>query len=434
MMASGAIRRSARARVPSKKYSIDVFEGLDILSSDSEAVRQIPELRDAEQDEDFAVEEAAVPGEESIISDADVSDESAVATPNEEFEDNYPHAGEADVTMIAETPVPLKGLLLDTKHIRQRVNRKLDKELHARGVPLSHEYFSKEDNLKYMVGRDTEDLIEFTRSRDQWIHDATLPTRRTFEDGSGGLRYPFGQTTEEREYQATTAWDWYYDRKNGEEFHARQNTTIVDPNEVEQYWLPQHRRKKRFLMGPYGKQTLLELECAQALHLGKAWGINGTTGEARPTSKISDYSRNGWVLNAGYKVQSMDWAPTCHAGFQYLAIVTSQGPHQLPTNRSAFGASESHPASIQLWAFPTDFASGVQIDNDLSQLPRMLHLICSRWGAVRHIRWCPFARKPRRVGDVNEHSIGLLAGVWSDGHVRVVEVRIDQTSDSTSYG
>ena len=433
-MESGGIRRSARARVPSKKYSIDPFEGLEIPTSESETPKQIPELDDAEQDEDFAVEEAAEAGEESSISDVDASDGSAVETPYEEFEDHSHDPDEADVAMIAEAPVPLKGLLMNTKHFRQRANKKLDKELHARGVPLSHEYGSKEDNLKYMVGLDTKDLIEFTRSRDKWIHDATLPTRRTFEDGSGGLGYPFGETADEREHQATTAWDWYYDNDNGEASYASQNMTIVDSNEVEQYWLPEHRRRKRFLMGPYGKQILLELDCAEALHLGKAWGIKSTSKNAKLAGKISDYSRNGWILNAGYEVQSMDWAPTCHAGFQYLAIVTSQGLHQSSKIRSAFEASGTYPASIQMWAFPTDFASGVQIDSDSSQLPRMLHLICTRWGAARHIRWCPFARKPRGVGDENKNSIGLLAGVWSDGYVRVIEVRTDRASEFPSHG
>ena len=431
-MASGGVRRSGRARVPSKKYSIDAFEGLDNLTSDSEVARQIPALDDAEQDEDFAAEEAAEPGEESNISDASASDGSAVATPDEELEDHSPVPGEADVTVIAEAPVPPKGLPMNTKHIRQRANRKLDKELHVRGVPLSHEYSSKEDHLKYMVGLDTEDLVDFTRSRDKWVHDATLPTRRTFEDGSGGLGYPFSQTAEEREHQATSAWDWYYEKENGEAFYASQKMTTVDPNEIDQYWLPEHRGRKRFLMGPYGKQTLLELECAQALHLGKAWGTKSATEEARPKIKASDYSRNGWVLNAGYKVQSMDWAPTRHAGSQYLAVVTSRGLHQLRKIHSAFEASEPHHASIQIWKFPTDSSSGVRTDNDSFPLPHMLHLICTRWGAARHIRWCPFAREPRGAGD--EQSIGLLAGVWSDGYLRVLEVRIDRTSESPSYG
>ncbi|KAI9872556.1 MAG: hypothetical protein M1830_001481, partial [Pleopsidium flavum] len=83
-------RRSGRKRKANKKYSVDAFEGLDLLSTDSEAGTDAQALEDPEDDEDFVIEDVAdgakTPEEDDLAmaEGSQASDGSAVATPVED--------------------------------------------------------------------------------------------------------------------------------------------------------------------------------------------------------------------------------------------------------------------------------------------------------------------------------------------------------------
>ena len=432
MTGSGGVRKSTRERVPNKKYTNDVFEGLDIFSSDSEVAEALPDFDDSGQDEDFASEQAAEAEEESNTSAEDASDGSAVATPVEEFEDALSYASKADLPVVEEGSVSHGSLSVKNKHLRRRT-KKPEKDLHSRGVPASHEYASKEDHLKWTVGTHPEDLTEYARSRDKWVCDATLPARKPLENGSGGMDYPFSQTTEQRESEATTAWDWYYKDGVRETIAANQNIEVLNQASLGLYWVPENRRGRVFLMGPYGNQKLFHLNCAEAIHLGEAWDSRPTTKGSGPSGRNFRRSREGWILNVGSKVQSLDWAPSYHCGVQYLAITTSQGNSTTSKPRSAFEPSDPYPTSVQIWEIPsTSIAGGERAI--AHQAPRLIHLICNKWGSARQICWCHFPKKPREDETPEWCSVGLLAGVWSDGHLRVLDIRLDRTTELPTYG
>lgn len=153
--------------------------------------------------------------------------------------------------------------------------------------------------------------------------------------------------------------------------------------------------------------------------------------------------REGWLLNPGGRVQCMAWAPNRHGKTQYLAVVVPASKEQMEmvpeaTERGApaFKPSASYPTCIQLWAIEPLQADDGPRRLDMRSKPKLSLLICTQWGNIRRLSWCPIPRNSIAEHDVgNTEPIGLLAGIWTDGNVRVVDVWIDKPGTSDlKYG
>ena len=427
-----ATRRSARGRIPNKKYSIDAFEVAEIsnlLSLDSEAEDDLPNL-DNSEDEDFQSEAAAA--EESEAEDElgrasdSLADGSAVETPEEEFEDALSYASEDERINLGRESEHLEHPYSRMKlSLQPNMKRNTSKYLHSRGIPGSEMSGSKDTVIKFLAGTDPEDLIKFLRARDRWAHDATLPTSRAFKGAIGGMRRPYHVSDEQHHAEATTGWDWYYTNRGKEVISTCQEMCTISPAEARRY-LPRSYAKHSFLMGPYSNQAMRHLSLWDAVANEKLWRYNRIQEHGKAAKNNPRRPKTGCMLNAGRRIRCMDWAPN-HAGdTQYLAISTTQDPPIGLKHHSAFEPSEPYPACIQLWEVDIRGNDENPFDINKQVISKPILILCTDWGVPKCFRWCPAPRTMRDKYEEERVFVGLLACIWSDGYVRVLDVQIEK--------
>lgn len=439
-----SIRRSGRDRKPNKKYTVDAFEGLDILSSDSEAAAEVLQ-EDASDDDEFAFDGApdGVGGpDEDVITEEGVSEGSGVVTPAEDHDDASSYVSDIDVPEHerprGKEPLEL-GSFGELPSFRPRKNLwKKEQNSHARGVPEPTQYASKEDTLKYLFGTGNEDILNLIRARDMWAGPITLPFKVADWHGSRGMGYAFSHTPEKREMESTIGWKWYYEYGGKELFEKGQKTQVLHPDRVNPYMPSALNNSHSCLMGPYGKQRVYSLVTMQSMHIEEPWKHAANAENGETTGKSRKGGRQGWILNLGSRVRCLDWAPNHSGSTQYLALVASPKPTdaQTPTNAApSFTPSYPLPAAIQIWAFATTTNDDRTGHMDENKSPELLLTICTDWGAIKQSKWCPVPRVVRDDQVRGKISLGLLAGIWGDGHVRVLDVQIDIVQHSSAgYG
>ena len=424
MANSSPVRRSGRQRQINRRYSFDPFEELDIASSDSDRDGMLTrQLIDEGKDSQLITHVADVPDLNNMPVE-DASDGSEVVTPDEESMD------ESDVSYDTAGDLNSKPKRsLTQKAIRWRLRKERTRHEHFRGL-MNHEKHThgKETILKQLFGPDPKDWVHVLRSRDQWLNNPSLPKRTANENGVGGMCYLFSHTEEKRKMEAGVGWDWYYDQGGRELFNEMQNLRVLTSDEGIAYIPKSSKLKHRFLLGPYGKQKVFDLAAGQNLCLDE--GLD-SPGEAE--LRKNQVKRDGWILNVGTAVRCLDWT-TNQDDIQYLAIATSRPKHvtlELSKVSPAYTPSPPIQSSIQIW----EFAAGHSYHDFLdSQRPPKLRLvICTEWGDVKQAKWCPMPRIFREGDSHGKVSLGLMAGIWTDGHVRVLDVQLDNHG-SMSYG
>ncbi|KAL9602368.1 MAG: hypothetical protein Q9219_001934 [cf. Caloplaca sp. 3 TL-2023] len=431
-----SVRKSGRQRQPNRKYFNEVTT-LDILSSASEEETQTwRRLSPSDDDDDefdaTQVAEELNNAEEDVVSSVDAASEgSGIATPQEDLDDAASYAS-ADVPQPREDgPLPPRRTM-DSAGLYKRRKRPKD-GTHSRGVAETvapQAKGSKADYLYSLVGNAPQDLLHMARSRDQWCEDVAVPSNPN-SDGSKGMRHFFSHTKEKRQMEATEGWDWYYVHGGQQHFEEVQRSHPLSATEAVAY-IPQPAQKERTVfMGPYGMQSRFDLPTFQSIALDQAWKQSLRTGdsaEAEPEKPRDQDRRNGWMFNVGTGVRCLEWAPNQSGDTQYLAISTLQPKNTEQIGRLKFSPAftpQSFPSSIQLWSFSSATVSNREslLDSDLP--PRLRMVICTDWGDAKHLRWCPMPRTFRYSDYDNKKTpIGLLAGVWSDGHVRVLDIHL----------
>ena len=110
----------------------------------------------------------------------------------------------------------------------------------------------------------------------------------------------------------------------------------------------------------------------------------------------------------------------------FLLLLEIQRQHSLP--------SAPTPACIQIWEFRSSQASGQEDSLDSDQPLKLVQMVRTDWGHPRHLRWCPSPLNAEDKGSTTQLLIGLLAGTWSEGYVRVLDIQLDKDQASqTSY-
>lgn len=405
-------RKSGRQRVPNRKYSNDGFEVLNaVLSSDSEAEEILQRQLLQDDSDDFPVGQLA---DEQDEDDEDshaeeVSEGSEILTPVEEYENVHSYASSD------------RGLPDDpqTGRHKRKDRVSLNTNSRSRGMPENPLRKDLARNLASMfTGEGIEDISHFVKSRDQWAADQTLP-------GRSQLRYGFSHTAEKRQMEATVGWEWYYDHGGRELFEQRQNVQLFTPNEAVKY-AGSTASERIFVMGPYGRQNKYSLAPLQSVDLDQAW-------EASESSPVAPKrQRRGWMLNVGTRVKCLDWAPNHDRSMQYLALATvnlAKSKHLLK-DPPAFTPSAS-PSAIQVWAVPT-FIDGVSVVK-----PCVRAVLCTDWGEIKQMKWCPVPRTKRDPATsggslMSRTFVGLLAAVFSDGCVRVLDVQLENQEEPST--
>ena len=433
------LRKSGRQRVPNKKYSVDAFEGLDIPDSDTErdaeqlqkserrAARDDTEGHDDFSDDDPVVVESSLE-DDDITSARESSNETPIITP-EETDDEA-----ADSDDIAE---PSRS-----KTRKKKNPSYLGQDVRSRGMDENSLRIARSNDwlfIEYICGSNKADQELFQQQiRNRWGSITALPTRQMDRHGGGGMDYPPKYTTEQREMEATVGWDWYYDEGGKATFQAKQVLETLRADLGTLKYVPRPAKGSHsVLMGPYRKQKVFTIPLFQCLNVDEAWN----TARMAHAADVDGHEQanakkrqDGWVLNVGTAVQCLEWAPN-HKNTQYLAISTL--PSKEPRNEQpastapAYTASGPAPSCVQIWALRSSQESGA-----VATLPTELRMvICTEWGHATQLKWCPMPRDPRENDPDVRTYVGLLAGVWSDGYVRILDIYLDAQEDSkTRYG
>lgn len=434
------VRRSGRQRRFTKKYSLDPFKGIDDVSSDSgNDVEPLQQFEDKGNDDDFDVDQTVEAIDEHDIAPDEISDSSEISMPIDTREGE---SSQAERSQSGLGPfIPEEKPPVNTKFSRWRQRKEANKSTHYRGLieqPVKNQ--GKAESLKHMFGSDPQDWGNYLRSRDQWINEPTLPKRNNSGNSIGGMCHHFSHDEEKRNMEASIGWDWYYDQGGRILFAERQEFRSLTPNEGNLYIPKPTNTSHKFLMGPYGKQRVFSLSFGNSLCLNEAWTATpslGLNGEEAHTSQ-KKIIREGWMLNAGTSIKCLDWVPNKDGDIQYLAIATAQPevPNKEPSKVSpAFTPLPPLKSCIQIWAFAARRAPDQGTLFDSRQPPELRSVICTDWGDIKQIEWCPMPRSFRGEDSLGETSLGLLVGIWTDGSVKVLDIQLEkQDSSATSYG
>lgn len=280
-------------------------------------------------------------------------------------------------------------------------------KLRTRGVADFSKIGGQEIRLKDLFGPESEDLKPILATRDYWSTQETLPLHQP-----GGLRRSFFERKGAREKEAKTVRKWYAEIGR-DAFANGQVSRKLSVDEGRPYMLNAGPGALNVLSGTVDDPQLCSLKKSSYVNI------------AQPFKESQ--SRRGWLFNLGSRIQEAQWAANEDSSTQYLAVAVEQNPTgqdpKLMENPKApaFTATKPYPASIQIWRFEATKTG----DLDISQEPRLELVICTDWGAPKQFRWCPI-----RVIDELELPddfvvhIGLLAGIWSDGRVRIIDVSI----------
>ncbi|KAI4146899.1 MAG: hypothetical protein L6R39_003292, partial [Caloplaca ligustica] len=437
------VRASGRQRQPNKKYNRDEITDLDILASASEEEGEVwQRLAESSNDEDFDVtrvaEEANDLEEDEISSATAASDGSGIVTPPADSDDATSYASKNADRAREDGDLPPDRRLYDNNYLYKR-KKKLAAGTHGRGIgdPIgSYAKGVRGEWLYSLFGDAPKDLVHAARTRDQWSEDVTLPRRPT-QNGRTGMRHHFSHTNEIRRMEGTEGWNWYYVHGGRQRFGVVQNSHPLSPGEGIEYVPQPSHTKRTVFMGPYGRQFRFDLRTLQSMSLDEAWkraphpdGNEGHSAEPPKPQKRKD----GWLVNVGTGVRCVDWAPNHAGGTQYLALSTLQPIDKEQIGHLKFSpafTAQSFPSSIQIWSFSTSKTPSSKSLLSPDRPPCLRMIICTDWGDAKHLTWCPMPRDFRGREHDSPIPVGLLAGVWSDGHVRVLDVYLEQTQDTT---
>lgn len=319
-------------------------------------------------------------------------------------------------------------------------------ENRVRGILDPKDHVAKTMHYVMTFGADERDLISSIYLRDRWFRgiDACLPSRVTLENYDQGPDYDFGPTfgvhPDDIERERTSGWDWYYDSDTGERFRKRQRIDKIKEADARRTYLPTPKKGKHtVLIGPADKQEPVRLGYHDIFNIEEPWrDVKARRSDQSAPSTV----REGWLLSMGHKVQCMAWASNQDGFTQYLAVVapitaeqkkTYGAPEDQPL--SPFKPSPPYPCALQLWEIMGKNAVSKTNTLDMNVKPRLRLTLCTEWGDLRRIAWCPMSRKLRDQDEISEtNSIGLLAGIWSDGKVRVLDVKTHKSSQKAEYG
>jgi transcription factor C subunit 6 len=424
-------RRQSRGKQPKSYHFEDEYSFLDDQGVSVPSGTQTPFSDQSQEEEDNFMpdveEEPEDDFDEEIVEDSDSEDE-------EYAERARLETPELNITEINSDHTPTNG-----KHKRRqdadKTNRRIRKPKpptskgdgtsaeadaanapRTRGVADFTKVGGQEVRLKDLFGHRNEDLKAILLTRDHWTKQETLPVkkpsslRRSFFEGIG---------TREKEIEVTREW---YANTGREAFASTQKCRDLIAEEAATYLANAGEDSLNVLCGPVDHPQVYTLKKLSYLNV------------AEPFKEKKN--RRGWLFNLGSRIQDAQWATTDAGNTQYLAVAVEQkdasGPHpKLMENLKApaFSATKQFPASIQVWAFDSNELGEL----DVAKQPRLQLVICTDWGAPKQFRWCPVGTDDNEstTGNPGKVRIGLLAGIWSDGRVRILDISYS-SSESTS--
>ncbi|RDW86388.1 transcription factor TFIIIC subunit TFC6 [Aspergillus mulundensis] len=450
-------RRSGRLSGVRKTYTLDPFadEDLDpaIFGEENKAPRkQGKKPVDDDSDEEFQGQAEEEDPDDEVSEEEDrraeiAEDEEADEAVFSASEEATPTAKKARHSKGPQRPVRLDQPRSAKKRRPDGAIVLAGDETHSRGAWNPLEHVGKSIHLQVTFGLDERDLLSVLYTRDRWSRgvDSSFPTRVSLDEAGKLPDYAYGSTfgvePADIENERTAGWDWYYGNGPGERFRKRQRFEQITEREARQTFLPTPKQGNHtVLMGPAGDQMEFNLGQYDVFNFGDAWAEL----KSRSKSQTSQPSkkRQGWILNIGQRIQAVAWLPNQNGREQYLSVVapiSNEQKQKYPDPlkdyaAAAFRSSAPYPCALQLWSFRASEFGGLTKTIDMSVEPSLRLVLGTKWGDLRRMAWCPIVREPRDQDDQGGYrNLGLLAGVWGDGYVRVLDVKINKDPTVTGF-
>lgn len=417
------IRKSGRQRIPNRKYveTETAFQQMNEILAEEDSEVEVEGLQNepvAEEDLEFSAEVTAQDLEQDSFELDILSNESEgtdIATPTEE--PGLLRFHESEGFKVHRQNPPGKRSQYTASDLDAR----------SRGLPEQH-FKHSEDRIDLLAGPDTDEKAALTRTRAQWGTDPCLPRTER-------MRHAFAHTEEQRIMEGREGWDWYFNQGGRIVFAEEQSMTNLEIKTGTKYLMGS---SQELLMGPYGNQMLYKVSHLQILPIDGFPVDSSTDVIEEHDVNQRKRRRHGWMLNVGDKVRCLDWAPNHNSGLQYLALASSElldhAFEEPPRKAPAFSPCPDKPSSIQIWAFSVVDVPENTSTNSTSAAPKLKQVLCSDWGDVKQLKWCPMPREDGFEESTGVILIGLLAGVWGDGHTRILDVQMnDEARNSTVY-
>lgn len=286
----------------------------------------------------------------------------------------------------------------------------------------------------FQFGPAPEDQNPALQAYFKWRDEPSVPSTKPSLSGLGGFKRSYYQTDDAFQRDANEGWDWYEVEGGKEAFRDRQIFSNL-PREEGKSYLPSSHNSHSFVMGPYKRQKLFHLPVGNSLDLNDAWKSVPTSPEAEQAPLDSRITRHGWMLNTGDGVQCLDWVPHQAGPRQFLAVsclalLDVEGSNFKAPSAPAFTPQPPRNASIQIWEFAVNKQGGLSAD----QQPQLRNVICTPWGDIKSLKWCPMPRSQasfsKRDGQLN---LGLLGGIWGDGVARVLDIFVPDAQTDVQY-
>jgi transcription factor C subunit 6 len=469
-------RRSGRLTGARTRYTDDAFEAAGLSDSDASSdqpAQGAGRTRKGRQDDsdsefDEIQDDGAHSGEEDEEEYVD-----------QEAEDDDVVEEETGLSSASDIEEDVKRGSLTRRQLSE-ARRQRDEEMlaahpdetHSRGVWAPNEHVGKIVHLKLSFGTDMRDLLAMIYTRDRWYLglDSTMPSRNTLNQPTPdyGLGSTFGLDPADLEREATAGWDWYYDDDKGTSFRERQRVESIDEGKARQKYFirpkkEQHKVRIGPPMEPENLQKLYTLRQNEVLDFGEAWKNvepplpSKNRGRKRKNAAVNDSAstnngaeepatnrkpaRSGWIINLGGKIQSLGWAPNQEGPTQYLAVSVpiskeqeaEYPPETEPKVSPAFARSEPYPCALQIWSFEATESEGLTRTTDMTKEPRLRLALCTEWGHIRKIDWCPMPRRKREDDKDGSHDLGLVACVCGDGSTRVLDVKVNEKAKAPEF-
>lgn len=216
-------------------------------------------------------------------------------------------------------------------------------------------------------------------------------------------------------------------RYEGDDHVARQQWRVMDTNEIK-HFIFEDGGSLALMHGPYKKQE--ETIFSRGNFEGVAFTESGLKAQGDRNEPTN------WVINTGGLILSVAWAPREGRESPMLAACVVPHSDQQPRARTVAGATsraQKAEGVVQFWMFPCrkldSHNMGTQRPSDAP--PTLVRTLCFSFGRAKRAKWCPIA--PTGPRDSAARNLGLLAILFGDGIVRVVDVGPPQPGERLTF-
>ncbi|KAL7629223.1 hypothetical protein AAE478_000743 [Parahypoxylon ruwenzoriense] len=209
---------------------------------------------------------------------------------------------------------------------------------------------------------------------------------------------------------------WYQERLSAQSLS--QTSTLIDREKAFQWLLPDSDSELSVLLGHVTDQKEYRMRQGETIPFSDS-------GLPIDDRKDKELQNGGWLVDAGGIVLSMGWAPIRSQADQFLALTV------IPHSDQAFyrdlndapKPSDMRQGTVQIWKFKAEKDSR-GITRPSRSSAKLVHGVCSHWGRATRMQWCP-------IPLTAEDQVCLLAVLFSDGKLRIIEIRRDSERKDT---